>query len=311
MGEEKTNDSAVSNIEIKLEGDYPGVNAQNPAEGEKEPVKPVIETISSEVRAQIENEHTLTIAKSMGYITREEMGDKAKEKEFLDPLTYIKNAQEVTRTKGETIRQLESKVDDLVLVVEEQNKHKDKIVKAKVERRLEELKVDKEKAITDGDVDGVKKVEQEMTDLADEIPPETKPKGASPEKAEAEEKVLSAWKVKNPWFDNDPDLKLMAQNFSARLGDTLPLEDVLDVVDAKMARFVNLTGVRNNGDITPPGQKSSMVDDGGSEGKKITYTYDDLTHEQKNVYDSFKRTAPNFDGDAYIRELVEISEAEK
>jgi len=300
----------ADNNEITLDSDYDGLNNETKAEGVKDPETPAVETITPEVRTAIEKEHALSIAKSMGYQTAEEMGNKANGKKILDPLTYITNAQEVTRTKGETIKQLESRVNDLVVVIEEQNKHRDKIVIAKVERKLAELKVVKDKAITDGDVTGVAAVEQKMKDLADEIPPETKQKGTSSEKVAAEDATLSVWKVKNPWFDNDPELRSMAQSISSRLGETLPIEDVLDVVDAKMARFVNIPEEKNSNDLLSPGHKASLVDEGGTEEKK-TYTYEDLDHSQKNVYDTFKKQIPNFDGPAYIRDLVEIGETGK
>ena len=297
MADEKPVEGNTS--EIVMNGDYKGVNDQNTPEPEKEPGKLAVETITPGARQEIENAHTLAIAKSMGYQTKEEMGDKAKGRTFLDPLTYIKNAQEVTRTKGDTIDILEKKIDNLESIVVDQNIHRDKLVKARVERRLEELKADKERAITDGDIAGVEKVEKEMTDLTDEIPPETKPKNVSDEK-----KTLAAWEVKNPWFNDDPELRVMAQGIANKLGDTIPIEDVLDVVDAKMTRFVNS---KKTEVIKLPGQKLSRVDDGGS-NEKVHATYNDLTHEQKNVVDNFKKTVPNFNVDDYIRELEEIGE---
>lgn len=307
----KENKTSIGGNSIELESDYnipsSNENAEEEVEG-KTPEKQSVETITPEARGEIETAHTLKIAKTMGYKTKEELGANAESREFLDPLKYITNAQEVTRTKGDTIVKLESKIDNLEDLIKEQNKHQGAIVKARVGRRLAELKEDKDKAITDGDVTAVAAVEKEMEDISKEVLPEKKEEKKTEDKEleAAENQIMTNWQKDNPWFDKDPELTTMAKTIAQKFADTVPLENILDVIDAKMQRFKGTAETAQKEAETKPA-RLTLVDDGDFSGEK-THTFNDLTYEQKKVYESFEKADPHFNGDNWLKELVEIGE---
>jgi len=309
MGDEEKTSTGGNSIEMGSDYNIPSSDENATGEVEnKTPEKQSIETITPEARAEIETAHTLKIAKTMGYKTKEELGTDAESREFLDPLKYITNAQEVTRTKGDTIIKLGTKIDNLENLITEQNKHQGAIVKARVDRRLAELKEDKDKAITEGDTAGVAAVEKEMEDISKEVLPENKEeeKTENKEQEAAENKIMANWQKDNSWFGEDTELTSMAKSIAQEFADSVPLENILDVIDAKLNRFVS-TAKTTQKELETKTARSSLVDDGDFSGKK-TSTFNDLTYDQKKVYESFEKADPHFNGENWIKELDEIGE---
>jgi len=235
------------------------------------------------------------LAREMGWRPKSEFGKDRDKKEWVDAATFLRRGGEIQQSLRDQVKDLRGAVDAI-------RQHNETVYKAEVKRLegdLAKLKENRRKAIEDGDVEAVDKLDEQLDTVKSQIN-NVNPATAQTGNTEPAEQI-TAWKVKNPWYDSDPEMGAYADSLAQRLDKSgKPVKEILDTVERSVReRFSD----RFNG-RPPARQRAAMVESGSRfhDGSR-QFSGRDLTSEQRATMRQFVRLGVMTEKE-YIRDLA-------
>lgn len=260
----------------------------------KEPITPPEgEKQVEEIQEKVVAEPTEIELKAM------RMGWKPKD-EFSDPDDYV-DAEEFVKRKPlfDKNAQLKNELKDVKKALRELANFQLQIRENERKSTLEELRIKKHKALTDGDADALIVVDEQIADVRAE---EIAQKNTPPVK-QAPHPHFIAWVEKNTWYAQDAELRAEADFLGTRYAASNPdkdPEEVLVYVASKIKRMYP-DKFQN-----PNRSKPSSVE-GTSNAKASSKKEDEypLTEEERRVMKTFVRQNVMTEAE-YIKELRKV-----
>jgi hypothetical protein len=244
----------------------------------------------------------------MGWNTNHKGGDR----EYKNAEEFILASKEIQETANRQKKSLEKKVNDLEREIKHGinalQKHNQKVYEVQVQQlkgRIKELQSRRKEAVEDGDNAAVSQIDeqiQQINKIPDELPAED---------LQIEPPGFAEWREENPWYKSDPDMTKYAdyQGANNPAIAALPFDKMLKEV-AKLVREKFPEKFEN--DAAPPKDKEppvSPVESASHTRKKaagkLKYTYNDLSDEQKSIYNMVVKRGI-MTGEDYIKQLQEI-----
>ena len=223
---------------------------------------------------QMNEEQILSEAMKQGYNPDYDGDNKKSPKEYLEvSFNHNKMLKERNEKLSEKIEQLNDQIERLVSFQTEQ---KNKAVQA----AIEQLKVERREAITDGDHEKVEQIDEK-------IQAEQQSTVANSQHSS----ILNAWLVQNPWYKSDENLAIEADIIAQQLFQTgrfsssnKDYEKLLSIVESKVkSQFSD--HFKNPKKDNPP-----EVDSGEEPHiSQVKHTYAELPPEAKRACDGFVR----------------------
>jgi hypothetical protein len=208
--------------------------------------------------------------------------------EFLDRGELFAKIDEVKRHN----KQMEGTVHAL-------KKHLDMVRRTEYNRALATLRAEKKNALAEGDADAVVEIEDRIDQLkASTVQAEMEAQRQAQAMQQPDyDPVVQVWINKNPWYQNDPAMKIYADQIGHQLAasGTMDARQVLLEVERRTKKefahkFQN-----------PNRAKAGMVESGGNKGKSKADDFQ-LTAEETLVMNKFVK-AKVMTKEEYIKEI--------
>lgn len=242
-----------------------------------------------------------TLAKEMGWNPDFE---GAEGKESLSARDYIKKGRDIQKDMRDRIKTQGRSMQEMQDAIKSIQEHNDKVNRAEVNKLKKQLAEKKNEAIIDGDIEAVKKADDELEALKEQ-------EKANKADAKTGEKAFKAWHADNKWFGENLDMSDFAQyrlNVELRKNPNMTVDDQLSFVRQEAEKkFPEYFG---NGKGTAEKKPPTSVNEGGARpgsGGGKTYTAADLSSEQKAIMKNFVKTGALTEKQ-YIADLVKIGE---
>jgi len=179
-------------------------------------------------------------------------------------------------------------------------------------RAVKELKERKRTALEEGEVAAVMGIDDDIAELTTthqrDVAEMTAIEHSLPTPAQPSQEFIQ-WRDRNTWYDDDPTMRITADNIGVRLAQETPnasLTDIFKEVDKHIRkvypeRFGNKPRVSkvNDGDTRTPSTRGS--------GGKSKYSVRDLNAEQRDIMNTMVKSGVMTQED-YINELANIGE---
>jgi len=124
-----------------------------------------------------------------------------------DPEDWVEAREFVGRQKlYDRISDANKRVKQVEKTLQEFKQHHEKVAQNEYERALSTLKLDRIKALEEGDSETLLKVEDRIDEVKDKIR-EAKQAPTQPQVDPAFERTMQEWTGKNQWYQNDPMLR--------------------------------------------------------------------------------------------------------
>lgn len=226
-------------------------------------------------------------ARRMGWRPQEEFkGDATR---WVDAETFVRRGEEVLPIVQAANRQLEralekatGKIAEMEQTFREFGEHHTRTVKSQYERAMRDLEERQAYAAEAGDVEGVKALTREITDLTAQMS-EPKAEDKKPKPDPKLEQAITAFKADNPWFETDAAMTGAA----VAIADQLVKEGVLDT-DAQLAEVAKRIRAEFPHKFENPRRSAAAAVEGASGQKRSAQkTYSDLPAEAKAACDRF------------------------
>lgn len=236
-------------------------------------------------------------------------------REFKTADKFILDSKEIQNTTVKTLHSLKRTNEDLVTGMQHlQDTHKRsaKIEKNRLEGQIAQLKADKDAAVADADVPKVKeidaKIETAKTEIAEADQATQKPVA----KSDADFKTQSEqWISENTWYGQNDVMTKYVDAQSERFRGLPP-----DMYFKRLTEMAKVTFPQNfEGDVNADAgqttqQKTAQTVVGGQTrqtgaGQQKTYTFDDLSGDQKKMAIFFERNKV-MKRQEYVNEQVKI-----
>jgi hypothetical protein len=197
-------------------------------------------------------------------------------------------------------KRLKTEIDELKkelnVTLKYQSDQLDKITKqaeAKAKReyesKLEELKKQELKAVSDGDTERYQEIQNEKENIKPPEEPQSDP-------------VFDEWKKQNDWYESDEDATVLAMGYASKLKQSkpdLPYKDFLDDVTAYVKKTLP------NKFTNPNREKPGVTDSGHSETSSKKRGWKDLPDNAKAACkrseQTFKEKGLEFDRDQWMK----------
>lgn len=272
-------------------------------------------------------------ARALGWRPKEEFeGDTSK---YVGPDEFLRRQELFDHIKSQKKQ---------IARLEKQQKEIAKYVKSLTEseytKQLAALKAQRQLALEDGDVDRADKLNDSIADMqvarkqeeseqeadAEEYDAESKAKNeeALEQAKQDNQRVINAWMGANPWYNSDPELHDLADDFAELFAKKHPektLNELLEFVDKKIAKLVPK---QEQGDETEeveekvvkkPLSKVTVANrrsaDGVRRGAAPKFSRADLNPTQLSVLNNWILPQKVMTEQEYIESLVKSGELSK
>lgn len=244
-------------------------------------------------------------AKRLGWTPKDEF--KGDPDRWVDAETFVKRGDEVLPILKANNRKLEKALDNLraenaemKATFKEFSEHHTKTVQAQYKNAMRDLEARQAQAAEVGDVEGVKEITREITDLTKEM--ETKPPAPKadnqPAVDPAFQEAFDEWHEDNAWFQKDRPMTLFALDLDAELAEKgmSPAKRFAEITKQVKAEFPHkFENQRRN-------QPAAVEAAGSPAGRKAGKGWADLPPEAKAQADRFIRQGLIKDRDAYVKD---------
>jgi hypothetical protein len=244
-------------------------------------------------------------AKEMGWRPREEYeGDPER---WVDASIFVARAPlfEKIDSQNKTIKSISSKLDSVTSALNEFAVHHKRVKETEYERALQTLRAQKKAAIADDDLVEAENIQERIDDVKEQkIKEQLKP---APAVASGPPPEFVEWVDKNKWYNEDEDLKVVADSVGIRLAQQgVPPAEVLKRVTEKVKEmFPEHKAFRN-----PNKDKAAAVEsrtNGAAKGSPPKYN---PSAEQREIARKFVKAGLFKSQDEYFAELKELGELE-
>lgn len=170
-------------------------------------------------------------------------------------------------------------------------------------KAMAELEARRIEAVETGDVESFNKVEKEIQEIKEEYAPILEPETKKPEPKQEEipAPVKDFAERNKSWFEKDEDMTvLMVAKTQKHTAAGVALEKALELAESEVKKafahkFVN-----------PKKDEPAAVASGSREARAKTFSYNDLSQEQKQVWSVLKNSGMKID--KFIKDLVEAGD---
>ncbi len=219
-----------------------------------------------------------TLARSLKWVPEDEHKGNNK---WVNAHDYIENLGEISKKQTITARRHESDMREIKSGLKQSLKFQKETFEKETDRLREELQVAKDAAVTEADVDEVRRIDKKIEEL-DEHVADAQDNDDSP----APEFV--AWKEKNPWYGGTSEEDQFLTDYAHTIDERYPhlsLEQVYSKIDEGVTK---LRGMSGDSTPAPPPQKKQVnaVAGGGRSGSKkakTSFSANDLTFKQRTT----------------------------
>lgn len=250
-------------------------------------------------------------AKAKGWVERD--GFKGEPEDYVDAAEFLrreklfKKIHDINQDKKRLEKQIEATASYVA-----------KLKEVEYDRALKTLRAEKAQALAEGDHDKVIEIDDKIMDTKAEAAKakeeENKP---DPEHVERVQKVFTDWRESNTWYDDNPEMRELADKAAASYAQANPndtMDDLLEFVELKVKK-------KFPSQFTPskPEQKKEVplkaaavapakgrAADGGTKGNLKTRAAD-LSSTQREIMRTFVAQGVMTE-DAYIQSLIDIGE---
>lgn len=252
-------------------------------------------------------------ARAMGWVPADEFrGDQSRHVSAEDFIAKGENELPVVK---ENVRRLTDKLVESEKTIENMKEHYTKMQDMVYKKALEEIKEKQRVAVEDGDMEVYEKLDAKRESIQSEWQKETTPEpkqqdtGMKPE----DKAVVDYWMVDNPWYKNDPDLRVLAESYHERLGQTRPdmslAENLQEVSRQLKLNFPQKFGIQQQQQPRKAAGFQRVEGAGAINSvRQQKKTYNDLTEEARSVCDNLVRSRV-MTKEEYIDDLLKLGEA--
>jgi hypothetical protein len=214
--------------------------------------------------------------------------------DYMRDLPFKKHISQQTRK----IRELENTIQSF-------QGHMSKVEERAYQKAWDRLQQQRNEAILLGDLEGVSKIETEMTEIHKEVAAIPRPVAAPAGPVEPPPEAIS-WAERNPWFFQDVKMggyaRLVNEEFLRDHPEATAEQQLANTEKEVRQRFPEK--FENSRRQEPPSVEGGTF----SGANKSRYTYNDLTAEQRRICDSFVNHGMVKDRQSYVNDLVDIGE---
>jgi len=226
------------------------------------------------------------LAQEMGWRPKENF-DEESNNEFVDAATYIRRGGDIQTNMRKSIKDQKRQLTAMTNSIEELKQHNERVYKAEIttlKKDLASLKLEKNEAIQDGDVDLVEKIDAKI-DLVQESISQPEKATETAAQPQGEDPEFTEWVAKNDWYRTNKEM----QSYADAIGDQnegLPYTRLLALVERKVKDGFPEKFQKKN-------STTEIVNrvEGATRGNNnnISFTEADLTAGQKNIMSQFVR----------------------
>lgn len=208
---------------------------------------------------------------------------------FVDAKEFIKRAPlfEKIKHQGKKLRDQERAIQDMA-------DHVRKVEEAAYKRAITDLQREKREAVEQADHDRVQEIDEQIDEVRTQMTP-------SPTQGKIDPAIADWLSDKgNAWYHSDKKMKAFANGIHGTLlADGMGMEESLAEVTKMVKKAFPDKFTNPNRRAAPPVESASTV-----AGGKKTFTYRDLSDEQRKVADRFARMGIMAKDD-YIKQLAD------
>lgn len=236
-------------------------------------------------RAEIE-----AAARKGGWTPKEEFTGKPDE--YLDAPQFILKGAEILPEVRKALKDARDEIKTIKKTMADFSEHHTKTETRMYERARKELELALDQHTADNNLEGVKAVTKELTDMAVEAA--TKPKAPQPAEDADFKSTLDAWKAENPWFLTDDDLTAFAQGL--RFPDGMPPAEQLSIITARVRKAFpqKFENPRRNGPAAV---------EAGNPPRGTGKTFNDLPADAKETCSYLVKNVKGFTKEQYVRDF--------
>lgn len=237
--------------------------------------EPLKEEIEEEVVEVEDNEETVALAKSMGWVEQEKFrGDTSN---WVNADTFVEKGMNDLPILRERVRSQSKKLHDMESDITEFKAHHEKTAQREHHRAVQELEAKQLAAVETADTEEYQRIQKQKQSLS----PPVQQKTESP--------LYADWKEKNAdWFEKDSEMTVYANRMSDYIAETRPTlignQEFLDEVENEVKlRFKDKFENTNR-------ESPNTVESGGRAHRpKGGKTYSELPADAKAACDKFVR----------------------
>jgi len=313
-------DAAGIESEEKTEKTVAETEEEEKTETEVEQDTDSTETKTDETPKKTEADKAVEeIARSMGWVDKENFDDDDGTKKYVDAKTFILNASQIAHDAKRETAKVRKDLQEIKKTMNSFRKHQQDIIDAEVQEKMNTLEQEKVEAIKEGSVEEVKKIDekinkiQKTTETQKETIPEIRPE-------------VVEWQDRNDWYGEggDPEMTAYADLLSNRYkGDDI--DEMLEYVDKGVKKVFggnnkNIDKTKQDTDIKDTKEETNKekpkvaavestvnVKKDKAGNKKVTYK--DLTRDQQTVCDRFVDLGV-MTREEYVEELIKTGAVE-
>ena len=227
-------------------------------------------------------------AREMGWRPKGEF--KGDEANFIDAAEFVRRGKEFVPFLRANNAKLEKEVQGLKKTLKEFGDYHSKVEQRAYQQALRDLEARQAEAVEANDVQAVRQITKEITDLEKDVR-QGKPDTTSDEEA------FEEWKAENAWFEKDATLRRLAIGIAEEIKGDFP-----DPIKqrAEIARRVKAEMPEK---FSNPRRTQAPAVEGVGAGPKTTgKSYADLPPEAKRMCDEFVRDIPGFTRDKFVKD---------
>lgn len=231
----------------------------------------------------------------------------------VDAVTYILRGKQIQGDLSKRLRTMSKKMEAMeqaVDVIARQGQAAAESKKADVESNIRTLEAQRQAAIGEGDVDKVRELETQITNLHKSVP--------EPQKQQAPRapKEYIEWVANNEWYETDPKMRQWADNYYDNYlpneVKALGLDEIYNHITGA-AQKVFPSKFNQSAQQQQQQQKikpaaAPVASPQKKAGSKKKYTWDDLSYQQKQIAIQFEKrlsgTKAEMNRDEYANEIL-------
>ena len=242
------------------------------------------EAPATEVAVTPEDVSLESVAREMGWKDKTEFTDKSG-KPWVSAREFVLREREFSNRLRDKLESTESAVKGI-------KDHFDRQLEVERKRMREELDTARDEAIKEGDVDEVKRIDQELKDVDSESENDAK-------EGTEEARLLEDWKEEHKWYDTDVELTKKADAYARKFKKQgMEFPDILEAVSNVMQSLIAKPETRKPSVPAVEGDSRNL-----NTAKR--HTVRDLTDNQRAILKVYRQEFPNSKDEDYIKQLEE------
>lgn len=246
-----------------------------------------LEPDAADPRAEIE-----AAAKNGGWTPKDQWTGKPED--YLDAPQFVLKAAEILPEVRKALKDARDEIKAVKKTMADFSDHHTKTETRMYEKARKDLEQALDQHTADNNLEGVKAVTKELSDMAVEAA--TRPKAPATEE-DGSDPIVEAWIEKNPWFNSDPVMQASAKALSA----IIDREGVKDI-SKNLAEVAKRIRAEFPHKFENQRRNDPAVVEGASPPRGGGKTFNDLPADAKAMCIDFEKSIKGFKRETYIRD---------